>query len=128
MARRLPTILLGCLVIAVALLIKQVLVLQSSIESLRADLDSMSNDRNAIEATAGSGAELDYESAVQLLMDNGERIVPISDPSIERAMEIDRLQHFRPIEVLEASPSTEYLPLETDAVEGIIEFLPEIVE
>ena len=45
MAERLPTILLGCLIIAVALLIKQVMVLQSSVAELRAKLDSASSDQ-----------------------------------------------------------------------------------
>lgn len=96
MAKRLPTILLGCLVIAVALLIKQVMVLQSSISELRAKLDSVSSVQEVIGVARGSETELDYESAVQLWKDRGERIVPISDPSIERAMEIDRLQRIVP--------------------------------
>ena len=41
MPKRLPTILLGCLVIAVGLLFSQVMVLRSDIAELQAKLDSM---------------------------------------------------------------------------------------
>ena len=128
MAKRLPTILLGCLVIAVALLIKQVMVLQSSIAELRAKLDSASSDQKAIVVAPGSGTELDYESAVQIWKDQGERIVPISDPSIERAMQIDRLQRIVPREIFKSPPSIEYMPLEEDALGEFIDLLPEAVE
>ncbi len=128
MAKRLPTILLGCLVIAVALLIKQVMVLQSSIAELRAKFDSASSDQKAIVVAPGSETELDYESAVQMWKDQGERIVPISDPSIERAMQIDRLQRIVPREIFESPPSIELLPLEGDALKEFIDLLPEAVE
>jgi hypothetical protein len=128
MAKRLPTLLLGCLVIAVVLLFQQVMVLQKSIAELRAKINSRSTDRRAIVVVPGSETELDYESAFQLLKDNGDRIVPISDPSIERAMQIDRLQRNVPRTIIETQPSIKYLPSEGHALEEFIDLLPEVVE
>ena len=128
MTKQLPAILLGCLAIAVALLITQVMVLQNSIVELSAKFDSAFKDRQAMVAAPGSESELHFDSAIHLLKTRGERIVPISDPSIHRAMEIDRLQRIVPRKRFEAPPSIEYLPSEGNELKEFTDLLPESVK
>jgi hypothetical protein len=91
MAKRLPTILLVCLVFAVALLARQVTTLQTSVAELR---DAIQSAHRSVPVLRAHDPELplDYDSALQLWRERGERIVPISDPSIERAMQMDRMR------------------------------------
>jgi len=100
MAKQLPTILLACLVIVVVLLIQQIVVLRSSITELRATIDSTSDNRRDEVVASESATELDQESDVIFLNSRRHLVVPVSDqlsdPSIERAMQIDRLQRTNP--------------------------------
>jgi len=126
MAKRLPTILLICLVFAVAWLARQVMTLETSIAELREEIEL---SRNSMPVVRAPDRELrfDYDSAIRLWQNQGERIVPINDPSIERAMQMDRLQRrvIRERTQPEVRPIPEPSRLEGEELKQFIDLLPE---
>ena len=126
MAKRVPTILLACLILAVAFLARQVMTLQSSIAELRDQVELAKQEMPAAQAPDRE-MQFDYDSALRLWEEQSERIVPISDPSIERAMQADRLRKSVPRDRsgqelrVEPAPS----PSEAEAFRQFIDQLPE---
>ena len=127
MRKDLSTILIVCLVITIAVLVQQVMTINVRIAKVQTEIESFQNSLESVTTFAAPGIQIDYESAVRMWNDRGVGVVPIDDPSIERAMQIDRLQRIVPIK-RDRLRSWEVQPLEENGVKDLMELLPEAAE